>query len=99
MAEIRVTSSELRTKAEELRRDNGQFKTLVGNLESSEQELASMWEGDAKEAFHNAFQNDKIQMDNFYNLIEQYCVTLENIATKYDQAEAANQATAVQRSY
>ncbi len=99
MALIQVTATELRTKAGELRDLNAKFKTQVSNLEGDEQNLASMWEGEAKNAFHTAFNNDKAQMDNFYNLIEQYCVTLENIATKYEIAESQNAETAATRTY
>ncbi len=99
MAAFTVTSSELKAKANELRNLNAQFKTQVGNLESQEGNLVTMWEGEARNAFDTAFKNDKGQMDNFYNLIEQYCVALENIATKYDMAEAQNVATAQARTY
>lgn len=99
MAAFTVTASQLRTSASELRSLNGQFKSAVGSLESQEGSLAAMWEGEAKNAFHNAFNNDKGQMDNFYNLIEQYCQALENIATKYMQAEQQNLSTAQTRSY
>lgn len=99
MALIQVTASQLKAKAGELRDLNSQFKTQVTNLESDEQALAGMWEGEAKTAFHTAFNNDKGQMDNFYNLIEQYCVTLENIAIKYEQAESQNTETAASRTY
>lgn len=99
MALIQVTAAELRAKAGELRNLNSQFKTQTGNLESQEQALGSMWEGEAKTAFHTAFTNDKTQMDNFYNLIEQYCQALENIATKYEMAESQNVQTASTRTY
>lgn len=90
MALIQVTASQLRTKAGELRDLNSQFKTQVNNLEGEEQVLAGMWEGEAKNVFHTTFNNNKGQMDNFYNLIEQYCMTLENIATQYENAESHN---------
>lgn len=99
MAAFQVTSSQLKAKASELRELNGQFKTQVGNLESQEGSLLTMWEGNARNTFDTAFKNDKAQMDNFYNLIEQYCVALENIAAKYDMAEAQNVSTASARSY
>ncbi len=99
MAAFQVTASELRTKAGELRDMNAQFKTQVGNLETQEQSLAGMWEGEAQKAFRTAFNNDKVQMDNFYNLIEQYCAALENIATKYEQTEMQNVNTASTRNY
>jgi WXG100 family type VII secretion target len=99
MAAFTVTSSQLRSKASTLREYNAQFKNQMGNLDTQEGSLMSMWEGEAKNAFNVAFKNDRAQMDNFYNLIEQYCVALENIAAKYDQAEAANVSTASQRTY
>ena len=99
MAAFQVTASELKTKAGNLRDMNAQFKTQVSNLETQEQSLASMWEGEAKNAFRTAFNNDRAQMDNFYNLIEQYCVALESIAAKYELAEAQNVSTASARSY
>lgn len=58
-----------------------------------------MWEGEAKNAFHNAFQNDKAKMQNFKTAIDQYVAALQNIAAKYAQAEAANVNTASTRNY
>jgi WXG100 family type VII secretion target len=99
MASFQVTSSELKTKASELRQINAQFKSQLANLDDQEGTLIAMWEGEAKEAFNSAFKSDRVQMDNFYNLIEQYCVALENIAAKYNQAEAVNTSTASTRTY
>ena len=99
MAEIKVTSAELRKNAGELRSLNGQFKSKVDELVNDEMSLASMWEGDAKTAFHQAFNNDKNQWDAFHSLIEQYAVALDNIAREYDNREAANQNIASSRNY
>ena len=98
MAAFQVTASELRKTAGELRELNGQFKSQVGNLETEEGNLVAMWEGEARNAFDAAFKNDKGQMDVFYNLIENYCQTLEAIAAEYEKAEAQNTATAQQRT-
>ena len=99
MGLIQVTSSELTRQADQLKQLNNNFKTLVSNLESTEQYLSSMWEGQANVAFHNAFVKDKAQMDNFYNLIEQYISVMTQIAAKYQQAEMANTDTATTRTY
>lgn len=99
MALIRVTAAQLKAKAEELTGLNNNLKTNVGELESCEQNLASMWEGQAKDAFHQAFSNDKIQMTNFSTLIEKYVATLLTIAAKYEQAESINTETAATRKY
>lgn len=99
MAEIRVTAAQLKAKAEELTGLNNQLKTNVNELESCEQNLSAMWEGQAKDAFHQAFSNDKIQMTNFSTLIEKYVYTLTGIATEYERVEAINTETASTRSY
>ena len=99
MAEIRVTSTQLRSKASELRNLNNQFKSTVSSMTSTESSLMNMWDGEAKAAFHRAYTNDKNQMDAFYQAIENYCRALEENATKYDEMERRNVATANTRTY
>ncbi|WP_349943929.1 WXG100 family type VII secretion target [Lacrimispora sp. BS-2] len=99
MGLITVSSAQLKSTATELRSLNNNFKSQVGNLESSEGTLASMWEGQAKTAFHNAFTKDKGQMNVFYQEIEKYCTVLETIAAKYDRTEDTNAETATTRNY
>ena len=90
MADIQVRTSELRGKASELRALNNQFKSAVTNLENVEGRLNGMWDGEANDTFHAAFQTDKAQMENFYQAIEDYAAKMEAIADEYDRAEAAN---------
>lgn len=99
MGLITVSSQQLKQTAGDLRQLNTNFRTQVGQLSERETNLAGMWEGQAKTAFHSAFTRDKEQMDRFYAEIEKYCQTLETIAQKYDQAEAANVETATVRKY
>ena len=97
MGLITVTASQLRKAAGEMRSLNGQFKSQVGNLEAQEGTLASQWEGEAKDAFHKVFLEDKEKWQKFYVMIEEYCMTLEQIADKYEKAEGANTQTAITR--
>lgn len=99
MAELKVTASQLTAKAGELKQLNATFKNKVNSLEETEATLAGMWEGEAKEAFHKAFTSDKTQMNNFYNAIEQYVAVMEELATRYANAEAQNVQTANARNY
>lgn len=96
---ITVNTATLRTKASELRQQNSQFKAQVDNLNTQESSLNSMWDGDANDAFHTAFQKDITQMNNFYNAIEKYASSLEEIAKQYDSTEQANQSIASTRKY
>lgn len=99
MAQIMVTSSELRSRASTLREYNSNFKQQVESLSNAEGTLGTQWQGAAKEAFHTAFMNDKAYMDQFAAEIEKYCVALETIAGKYEAAESANVDTAKTRKY
>ncbi len=96
---IRVSAEQLIARANELKDLNTQFRSTVTELESTEETLRSMWEGDANDAFHRAFTSDKVQMTNFYNAIELYVYKLLEIAAKYQQAEATNTEIATNRVY
>ncbi len=98
MALIRVTSSQIKSTASQLRDYNGQFNTQVQRLQGSEESLNGMWDGQANDAFHAAFNNDKEYMTQFYNLINKYCEALDQIANEYDAAEAVNTDTATRRT-
>lgn len=50
MAEFTVTATELNNKAGELERLNKSLEQKIQALEQENNSLASMWEGDAKEA-------------------------------------------------
>ena len=85
MAEIRVTPSELRSKADELEQLNRQFQQEVTSMVGYEQELAGMWEGEAQKAFRKAFNDDKQKMDLFAQN-----QALRADAQKYEEAEQRN---------
>ncbi len=96
---ITVTTTTLNSKASELKSLNNNFRSQINNLKSVESSLNSMWDGEANDAFHKAFTKDITQMNNFYNAIEKYVQTLQEIAKKYDAAEQKNVSTATKRAY
>lgn len=99
MAFFQVTSSELRNKASRLQELNGQFKAKAAELGDQEGSLCGMWEGEAKNVFHQAFLRDRQQMDAFCQLIGQYIQALLEIAARYEEAEARNREIAAVRKY
>ena len=99
MSFFQVTAAELKKKAEQLKGLNSRFKTDTDNLQTSEQALKSMWEGEANDAFHAAFTKDKGQMDRFHAVIEQFIEALLIIAAQYEAAENKNISIASTRSY
>lgn len=99
MAQFKVTATTLTQQASSLNDLNGRFKTAIESLVNSEASLNGMWDGEANDAFHAAFLNDKGQMNAFYNLIIQYVEKLNSIASRYSQTENTNTQIASQRSY
>ena len=99
MANITVNTSTITNKAGELKTLNSSLKTQIEELTSTESALNSMWEGDANDAFHKAFTQDINQMNEFYNAIEKYITSLQEIVRVYEKAENANLNTANTRSY
>lgn len=73
MALIRVTASQLRAKAEELSGLNRQFETQAGELEACEQKLSGMWDGQAKDAFHQAFARNADSDGKFFVSDREIC--------------------------
>lgn len=88
MAEIKVTPSELRKKADELERYNSAFRKELEKMVGYEAELAAMWEGESQKAFRKAFSDDRMKMDRFALNIDKYILALREDAQKYEEAEA-----------
>ncbi len=99
MAQYEVTSAQLTNVKNELNSYNEQFIQRVSDLEAKQQELKSMWQGDANNTFDAAFNSDKDQWKKFATLMQQYIEALAKIAAAYDKAEAANVETAKNRTY
>ena len=99
MAFFQVTPAELRSRAGRISELNSQFKAKETELSEQEASLCGMWEGGAKDTFHQAFTRDRQQMDVFHQLISQYVQALLEIAARYEQADARNREIAAARSY
>ncbi len=99
MATIRVSANELRVRAEQLHSENASLSSKIEEFEAAAQALAAQWEGEARDAFVNACNMDKEQMDNFSAVIEAFYQALLEIAKKYEEAEDANLNIATSRSY
>lgn len=99
MGLIQVTAKQLRQEAERIQQLNQELKGQVAVLEAREQNLGTMWEGQAKDSFHRAFLQDKAQMEEFCQWILKYTQALQQIAAKYEQAEQRNVEIAASRTY
>jgi len=99
MALIRVTAEELKNRAELLNQENSGLKTKVEEFEAASQSLAAQWEGEARDAFVNAYTQDKAQMDNFVRVIDEFYQALLRVYQNYSDAETKNIDTATTRNY
>lgn len=97
MAEIKVTPSELRNKANDLQQLNLNFRRTVEEMVGYEGQLAGMWEGEAQKAFRKAFNDDRAKMEKFAANIDKYVEALRTDAQKYEDAENKNTSIATQR--
>lgn len=77
MAELQVTSSQLRASAEEIRHLGQEINSSLENLRETEGALAGMWEGEAQTTFRTAFNTSATQMETYKSAIENYAQTLE----------------------
>lgn len=99
MAQYEVTSAQLKQAMSNLSSYNEQFLQRVADLVNKQGELSNMWQGDAKNTFDQAFNNDKDLWQKFAQVIQQYIEALGKIAELYEKAEAANVETAKNRTY
>ena len=99
MALIRVSANELRARAEQLNEMNNSLKAKVEEFSASADSLAAQWEGEARDAFANACAQDKAQMENFIQVIQQFYQALIAMAQAYENAESKNLEIASNRTY
>lgn len=94
MADIQVTPTQLRSKAQELKVLNQKFKASIETLEQRERSLVSQWKGESRDEFDRVFQQNRNQFNEFYQGIEKYIRVLEDAANAYENAERKNRQTA-----
>ncbi len=99
MSQIKVSASELKIRAERLNEMNATLKTKVDEFQSSANALAVQWEGEARNAFVDACNQDQEQMNNFIQVIQAFYQSLLTMAQKYEEAEIKNVEIANTRTY
>ena len=95
---FRVTPAQLMQQAQDLQTLNERFRTEVNAMTEKEESLSGMWEGEARNAFHNAYATDAQKFQEFYNTVARFIQTLSEDAQKYQKAEAQAAAVANTRS-
>lgn len=96
-SQIRVTSTQINSKRERLHQLNSKFKDRLEDMDKTEKQLLTMWEGDAAKAFKSSYSRDRKKMTDLYNAVQDYCRALEQIVKQYEQSERKNVSTARNR--
>lgn len=89
-----LNASEISNAITELTNDNAEFRSAVQELETTQSELKSMWQGDAYNIFNQYFEGNKGTWDTFAKTMDSYIETLSKILKAYETAEETNKETA-----
>ena len=96
MADFKVTISEMRGKANEIKQAAETFLQAAGQVNSAAQELAGTWEGDSQVAFVEEQGKANAWYTRMMEIVNTYVSGLETAAKNYEEAD--NQATQAIRS-
>lgn len=94
---FKVNPQELKKQAQALQELNDRFKSEVQTMTEKEEALSGMWEGEARNAFHNAYATDAEKFTNFYNGIVRFVQALSDAADEYAKAEQQAASIATKR--
>lgn len=81
---FKVTISEVRECATKLQTALADFDTATTNTKTAADNLASMWEGDAREAFVAEQEKTVAWFQKMSEIVKTYIKALENAASAYE---------------
>jgi len=84
---IETSTTEMRTKSDDVRREGQQFKNLADEMFNEGRELDKTWEGDASDSFENRLKADEPRFGELFNVINQWCDAINESAADYDKTE------------
>lgn len=99
MSRFVINPAELSNTANVLAENNNQFRARINDLMNTAQELASMWQGEANNAFNAALATDQERWAAFANLVDQHVEVLREIVQHSHRTESENVEIASRRTY
>lgn len=88
MADIKITFSEVRNKASQIRKCNDNLNQQLEDIKSSITALEAEWTSDASDTIRQKIAGMQPKFDNYYSIIESYAAFLETTVSNYEQAES-----------
>ena len=86
----RVTTSELRSSADQLQQFAQSFQSQFEELFQRGKELDDTWDGDANDTFNTQTQGDYPKFEDMYKALTEYIKVLRDTADIYDKGETAS---------
>ena len=90
MAEIKVTSTQIREKSSTLKGISNNIKTLSGEINQEVTKMKPVWEGEAAESFIKKYTSLNNSLQQIYEDIAKYGEFLDAAAEGFAAAESAN---------
>lgn len=94
MPDIKITFSEVRTKATEISKCNDKLKGYLEDIKNNITKLDAEWTSDSSDTIRQKITGMQPKFDNYYTIIESYVTFLNSTATQYEQTESVINANA-----
>ena len=94
MAEIKVTSTQMREKSTTIKGISNNIKTLSGEISQEVTKIKPVWEGEAAESFIKKFTDLNNSLQSIHETIAKYSDYLNGAADDFATAENVNLAGA-----
>lgn len=90
MAEIKVTSTQMREKSSTLKSISNNIKSLSDEINQEVTKIKPVWEGEAADSFMKKFTELNKSLQSIYETIAKYSDYLNSAADDFAQAESIN---------
>lgn len=92
MAELKVTPSQLKSKANDFKGKANSVRTTTNSMLNEIKTITGQtWSGDAAEAYKKRFARLEKDMEQMYKMITEYSDDLMDIAAQYEATERINE--------
>lgn len=96
MPDIKITFSEVKAKAGELRRRNEMLTNTLTDIKSAIGALEAQWTSDASDTIRAKITGMQPKFDTYKEVIESYAKFLDNTVAQYEQVEGTLNSNASQ---
>lgn len=89
MADIKITFSDVRTKATEIAKCNENLDNCLEQIKNEIKSLEAEWTSDSSDTIRGKITGMQPKFDNYRNIIDSYVKFLNTTVAQYEQTESA----------